>query len=152
MIDSIKKFFGASKEENNKEDAGHDTRVAAFALMLEMASADDEFSENEQNDIMEILKKEHGLEGDDAKALLEESKKKLDGSADLWQFTKLINTNYSKEEKIKVIEMVWQVVYSDGVLDKHEDYLVHKLGKLLRLSHKELIESKLKVRDGKNSS
>jgi uncharacterized tellurite resistance protein B-like protein len=69
----------------------------------------------------------------------------LERSIDLWQFAKLINENYSTDEKIKVIETVWQVIYTDGVLDKHEDYLVHKLAKLLRLSHKQLIDAKLKV-------
>jgi len=42
--------------------------------------------------------------------------------------------------------MVWDVVYADGKLDKHEDYLVHKLAALLRLTHKQLIEAKLKVK------
>ena len=41
--------------------------------------------------------------------------------------------------------MVWEIIYTDGILDKHEDYLVHKLANLLRLSHEQLIEAKLKV-------
>src|SRR3989338_8890693 len=49
--------------------------------------------------------------------------------------------NYFSEEKIKVIETVWKVVYADGKLDMHEDYLVHKLSKLLKLSHKQLIDA-----------
>jgi uncharacterized tellurite resistance protein B-like protein len=78
--------------------------------------------------------------------LLEASNEELKGSIDLWQFTNLINHNYSIEEKIRVVEMVWNVVYADGKLDKHEDYLVHKLATLFRLTHKQLIEAKLKVK------
>ena len=76
---------------------------------------------------------------------MKSSQKELDGSIDLWQFTNLVNENYSRYEKINIVEMIWKIVYADGKLDKHEDYLVHKLGKLLRLSHKELINAKLKV-------
>jgi uncharacterized tellurite resistance protein B-like protein len=47
-----------------------------------------------------------------------------------------------------VIETVWRVVYSDGILDKHEDYLVHKLADLLHLKHSELIDAKLKILRG----
>ena len=41
--------------------------------------------------------------------------------------------------------MVWKIAYADGRLDKHEDYLVHKLAKLLRLTHNQLIDAKLKI-------
>ncbi|MDY6951413.1 MAG: TerB family tellurite resistance protein, partial [Thermodesulfobacteriota bacterium] len=58
----------------------------------------------------------------------------------------LVNQHYSRQEKIQIIQMVWQIVYADQKLDKHEDYLVHKLSKLLRLTHKELIDAKLKVK------
>ena len=61
------------------------------------------------------------------------------------QITNLINQNYSIEEKIRIIEMIWKLAYTDGKLDKHEDYLVHKLARLLRLTHKQLIEAKFKV-------
>ena len=71
--------------------------------------------------------------------------KELKGSIDLWQFTNLINQNYSLEEKIRIIEMVWKIAYADGKLDKHEDYFLHKLSNLLRLTQKQLIEAKLKI-------
>ena len=44
-----------------------------------------------------------------------------------------------------IVEMVWKIAYADGFLDKHEDYLVHKLANLLRLTHKQLIDVKLKI-------
>ena len=50
------------------------------------------------------------------------------------------------EEKLQVIELVWEIAYADGLLDKHEDYLVHKLADLLRLTHQQLIEAKLKAK------
>jgi uncharacterized tellurite resistance protein B-like protein len=80
-----------------------------------------------------------------AAELLEASNENLQKSTDLWRFASLINQNYSIEEKIRVIEMIWRIAFADGNLDKHEDYLVHKLANLLRLTHKQLIETKLKI-------
>jgi hypothetical protein len=57
----------------------------------------------------------------------------------------VINQNFSREEKIKIIEAAWKIIYADHKLDKYEDHYVHVLADLLRLRHDELIEAKLKV-------
>ena len=148
MKDLLKKFFAKT---TNEDSAGKsvptsgDVRIATCALLLEMANIDGEFSELEKERIVEALTNNYQLSAEHAAALMKAADDELEKSIDLWQFAKLINENYSTEEKIKVIETVWQVIYTDGVLDKHEDYLVHKLAKLLRLSHKQLIDAKLKV-------
>ena len=126
-------------------DASHDIRIATCALLLEMANIDGEFSDSERNRIISILKRDYQLSEKHALELIKASNKELDGSVDLWKFTNLINRNYPLEEKIQIIEMVWKIAYTDRKLDKYEDYLVHKLAKLLHLTHKQLIEAKLKV-------
>jgi uncharacterized tellurite resistance protein B-like protein len=149
MIDLVKKFFGKSSHDNSsnqRRQTTHDIRIATCALLLEMSNIDGEFSDLERENIISILKKDFDLSDIYAATLLEASNEELKGSIDLWQFTNLINQNYSMEEKIRVIETVWDIVYADGKLDKHEDYLVHKLANLLRLTHKQLIEAKLKVK------
>ncbi len=70
----------------------------------------------------------------------------LEQSLDLWQFAKSINNNFSRDEKIGVVETLWRIVYVDGKMDEHEHYLMNKLKTLLRLSHDELINAKLKVK------
>jgi len=149
MIDLVKKFFGKSSQDdssNQRRQTTHDIRIATCALLLEMSNIDGEFSELERENIISILKRDFDLSDEYAAALLEVSKEELKGSVDLWQFTNLINQNYSLEEKIWLIETVWDIVYTDGKLDKHEDYLVHKLAELLHLTHKQLIEAKLRVK------
>jgi len=148
MIDLLKKFFQKTQDESpgsKKEQPTHDARIAACALLLEMANIDGEFSAAEKESILAILKKEYRLSDDHAAALVQAADEELQRSIDLWHFASLINQNYSEEEKIKIIEILWRVIYTDGILDKHEDYLVHKLAKLLRLSHTQLIDAKVKV-------
>lgn len=145
MIDIIKKYFGAA---GDKADTRHDLRVATCALLVEMARIDDSFSPQEIETIFDILETRYGLSGEHAEALLAKAEAELVESVDLWQFARLINAHYSREEKIGIIEILWQVVFVDGKMDQHEDYLMHKLSKLQRLNHVDLIEAKLKVRHG----
>jgi len=155
MMDLVKKFFGKGGQEypsDQRKQPVHDVRIATCALLLEMSNIDGEFSELERKSIISILKRDFDLSDEHAASLLEASKEELEGSIDLWQFTNLINQNYSIDEKIRVIETVWDVVYADGKLDKHEDYLVHKLANLLRLTHKQLIDAKLKVKKSRSEN
>ncbi|HOO90365.1 MAG TPA: TerB family tellurite resistance protein [Syntrophales bacterium] len=148
MIDLVKKFFGKMTENGTeeKEDSVHDIRIATCALLLEMAQIDGEFDESEKESILTIIKREYGVDDDHIDAIFETADKELKGSLDLWQFTNLINQNYTQEEKIGIIEMIWRIAYTDGRLDRHEDLLVHKLANLLRLTHRQLIDAKVKVR------
>lgn len=152
MIDFFKKAFGQSQQQDTAggQDASReeDLRIATCALFLEIANIDNEFSEDERDRILSIIRSEYGLSEEHALELTQRAMAELEGSVDLWRFTNLINENYTDDEKLRVVELLWRVVYADGVLDKHEDYLVHKLASLLRLTHKHLIAAKLKVLHG----
>jgi uncharacterized tellurite resistance protein B-like protein len=148
MIDIVKRFFGGSKPENAasaNQQAVHDVRVAVCALCIEIARIDEKFTPQELDTLLSILKNKYQLSDDHAQALMNAADRELDESVDLWQFAQLINENYSIHEKIEVIEILWQIVYVDGKMDEHEHYLMNKLSNLLRLSHNQLIDAKLKV-------
>ena len=110
-----------------------------------MARIDEKFTPAEVDTILSILKEKYGLSREHAEALLADADKELANSVDLWQFARLINENYSVSEKIEIIETLWQMVYVDGKMDRYEHYLMNKLKNLLRLSHDQLINAKLKV-------
>ena len=148
MLDIVKRFFskvteGDSKATHQKTD--HDIRVATCALFVEIARIDEKFTQSEMEKILSIIQEKYGLFQEYADALIAEAEKELEGSIDLWQFTSLINANYSIEEKIEIIETLWQIVYVDGKMDRYEHYLMNKLKTLLRLSQDQLIDAKLKI-------
>ncbi|MFA9498173.1 MAG: TerB family tellurite resistance protein [Deltaproteobacteria bacterium] len=154
MLDVVKRFFSKVTEDDSKtidEERNHDTRVATCALFVEMARIDETFTQAEMDAILSILKEKYGLSREHADALVAKADKALDESVDLWQFARLINENYSNEEKIEIIETLWKIVYVDGKMDKYEHYLMNKLATLLRLSHEQLIDAKLKVLDSSKS-
>ena len=148
MLDIVNRFFSKTATElskNANQPTEHDVRIAACALFVEMARIDEKFTEAEMQTILSIVQERYGLTREHADALVAEADKELKESVDLWQFAKLINENYSTDEKIDIIETLWQMVFVDGKMDRYEHYLMAKLKNLLRLSQDQLIAAKLKV-------
>ncbi len=148
MLDKIYQFLAktdASKTTESLNEQSERVQIAVCALLLEIAEIDGQFSESEKKKILDILQNHYGLNPDYARELTHLAEKEKEESLDLWQFTNLINENFTEEEKFDLVRTLWQVVYTDGALDKYEDYLIHKLGNLLNLTHRELIKAKLEV-------
>jgi uncharacterized tellurite resistance protein B-like protein len=146
MLDIVKQFLGKFTErEAVDQQEDHDILVAVCALFVEMARIDETFTPAEMQTIIAILKDKYGLSEEYANALVIRAEEELEKSIDLWQFAKLINENYSMAKKIELIEMLWRIVYIDAKMDKYEHYLMDKLSKILRLTHGQLIDAKLKV-------
>ena len=149
MLDVIKGFFNnlvAQHDDPENQRSAEEIRVATCALFLEMAHIDETFSKAEVETILAILKDRFGLTGEQAEALMAEAEAELEESVDLWQFAHLINAHYSNAEKLSIIETLWQIVFVDGKMDKYENYLMHKVANLLRFSHSQLMDAKIKVK------
>ena len=152
MIDLFKRLFSTAAEDVRNpagQDNERDLIVAIGALFLEMGRIDETFTEQETAKVISILTNKYGLSDEEADALLDEADRELKESVDMWQFARVINERYSIAKKEKLIERLWQIVYVDGKMDKYEHYLMNKLSKLLGLSHKQMIDAKLKVLHGK---
>ena len=149
VIRKLKKFFAdiqpAISEPLTEEDISTRIQLATCVLLLDIAHSDDHFSKEEEEHIVEILVQDFNLSDEYAAELMELAHRERKESVDLWQFTNVIDNNYSREEKEKVVETFWKVVYADKHLDAFEDHLIHRLSKLLNLSHKQLIDAKKKV-------
>jgi uncharacterized tellurite resistance protein B-like protein len=135
----------APRETPGASPERQEAHVATCVVLLEAAMADDEFTEDERASVVAAMRRRFALSEDEAREVMAEADAIRRDSLDLWQFTHAINESLAPEEKVAVIEEVWRVVYADGVLTGHEDHLLHKLGKLLNLNHKQFIGAKLKV-------
>lgn len=136
----------ASDSALQDQDEFERIQVATCIILLEVAKSDDEFNSIEKMTVAALLKKKFELSSEAAEELMKVASQKREESFDLWQFTHLINENYTKEEKIKIVEAAWKVIYADDKLDRYEDHFVHKLAKLLQLRHSDMIEAKLRVK------
>jgi len=121
--------------------------LAAAVLLLEVAGADGEFSTEEEDVIHNLLVNRFALDQEMCAGLMQLAEDTKKESADLHQFTSQINRNFSQPEKEEIIESFWQLAFADGRLDVHEEAMLRQLASLIGLSHHQLIEAKLKVRD-----
>jgi uncharacterized tellurite resistance protein B-like protein len=156
MIDLFKKLLGQGGTEqaapgSSPETSRHKVHLATCAVFLEMANIDNEFSDQEREQILSMFENEYDLTREDVIELTKASREALDKSLDLWQFTNAINQHYSNDEKSRIVEHLWELVYADGKMDEHENYFMHKLVGLLRLTHRDLIDAKLRVLDRKKT-
>lgn len=142
----LKKLWQILTANGTEETASVDRiPLAAAVLLLEVAHSDGTFHPSEE-ELLGILLKEHFEVTDESLGdLLELAETTRNNSFDLHQFTKEINKAFSQPEKERIIEAVWQLVYADGRLDRYEDALMRQLGTLIGLSHRQLIDAKLKV-------
>jgi len=148
MLGAFKKIFNGPTKEESAEDRELKLRVATSVILLEAATADSNFSPQEQEKIIEILKSRFQMNDESVKELIDESENERKNSTGLWYFTDLLNENLNNEEKYNLMELVWEVIYSDGTLDKFENYIAHKLLNMLNLDRSKFIELKLKVKNG----
>ena len=149
MLDAIKSFFGtnmtpASQEEVGSNDA--EVRLAACALLIEIAYADDDYTEDESQHLMSAIRRQYGLDEDHAEELIRLAEEARVNAVDLWQFTKLIKSNYSLGQKMVLLEVMWGLVYSDGELSSHEESLMRRVCHLLDLAPGYLADVKKRVR------
>jgi len=151
MLDSIRRFFDAHLAPRDAAGApapeGDEPRqdplpLAACALLLELAHADDEFSDEERHHIEEALTRHFALSLETARELMELAEAERRQAVDLYQFTSLIAARYDEGQRMVLAEVMWRLVYADGELAKHESYLMRKLSNLLELKPGYLAEAR----------
>ena len=132
----------AQPGDRGNEDRDLALRKATAVLMVDVAIADREFDARELERILELVGLHFDLDGEDARSLVSTAETMAKDMVSLYEFTQLLHQNLNEPEKVKLIDMLWQVAYADGDLDKHEDSLVLKIGDLLHVNRARVMRSK----------
>jgi uncharacterized tellurite resistance protein B-like protein len=119
--------------ELEREDARQRLHVAACALLLEIAYADDHFSDAERMHIGAVMQRHFALDEETAEALIELAEAERAQAIDLYQFTSLIRDSYDLGQKSLLAEIMWGLVLTDGEVQRHEGYMLRKIANLLDL-------------------
>jgi uncharacterized tellurite resistance protein B-like protein len=147
MFDLIKKIIGSNNGKAQTTDQDMLTaHLALTVLLLEAAYADGECSGEEKEHLVTTLVINFGISRKEIDTLLADRDKEHREYVGLFRYTHFINENFSEKQKIDIMESVWRIILLDGHLEAHEDHFAHKLANLLRLSHSELIDAKLRAR------
>ena len=127
----IKNFF--KKQKKQSSDSGN---ILIAALLIHAAKIDDNYTDVEKKIIIKTITQLENINLSEAKKLLKLAEKKEEESNQIVEFTKEIK-KYSMEFKLKIIEIIWKIVYSDGTSDNYESNLIRRICGLLYISDKD---------------
>ncbi|MGH1438806.1 MAG: TerB family tellurite resistance protein [Cellvibrionaceae bacterium] len=148
MIKTLEKLFDKLNTSNSKPVLSeHELNLAIAALLVEVATINQDFDDREWEQLQTLLISECKLSQEEALAIAEEAEKASANSASLYDFTQRINQQCDYEQKIILVEGLWKIAYADGELDKYEEHIIRRIADLIHVSHRDFIQAKIKVRD-----
>lgn len=149
VLEAIRRFvsdriLGAKTPSRTAEHPSEHSRVqlAACALLIELAHADDEFSAEEQRHIESMMQRRFGLDDASVAELLRLAEAERAQSLDHFQFTRLVAAEFDLGQKMELAEVMWGVILADGRLSDHETHLVRKMASLMQLEPAYLAEAR----------
>jgi uncharacterized tellurite resistance protein B-like protein len=122
--------------------------LAAAALLLEVAWADHEISDEELALIEEHLQSQFGLSEAEVDELVAESRRAHEESVGLYHYTRTINDAWTEEQRFSLVMALWRLALANDELHRYEEHTIRKIAELLYLSHERFIEAKLRVKRG----
>lgn len=125
----------------------HVIQLATAVLLVEVMCADASLTAEERRTVLETLSLRFGLADDELARLLELAQVRARGAHDLHSFTSALNERLPMEEKLAVVEAMWEVAFSDGHLAAHEQHILWRVADLLHVPHGAYIHAKMRARD-----
>jgi uncharacterized tellurite resistance protein B-like protein len=145
MIKYLKQIFN-QPDKLEEIDEDKKLQIATCVLLIEMAKSDNELTDGERKQIISVMRDTFQLEEEYVNELIEFSEEEIKESISLYEFTTTINQNFSSDEKFELVKNLWRLIYTDEILNMHEDHLIKKIGIMLNLEHKDIIAAKLIVK------
>ena len=130
-------FFKKNKDENNNL-----SKVAA--LLIYAAKIDENFSKSEETIIKQTLL-QIGANNENLEKIFSDGKKIEENSNQILEFTKEVK-NMGENDKIKIVETLWRIIYSNKEADIYETSLMRRLGGLLYIDSKLMGDIKEKIK------
>lgn len=141
----IEVLFKLDATNNVAPDRERLLQVATATLLLEVVRADFEVQQSEMDKLRALLSGQFQLSDSELEQILAEAKHEADHLVSLQHITRQLNEQFSEQEKTRVIEMMWEIVFADGNLDHYEEHLIRQVAELLYLPHSTFIQSRHKA-------
>jgi len=141
----ITEIMGGERPPETFEDT--DFRLAAAALLVHVATTDNNFDESERAKLRDVLAYRFELDPDETDRLIEAAIQADREAVDLYQFTSVLNRAFDEEGRRRVVEMMFEVAYADGELSEFEDNIVWRAAELMHVPSRERVTIRRQVRD-----
>jgi uncharacterized tellurite resistance protein B-like protein len=147
MVSFIHDFLFRRKGEapDGEPHEQAELRLAAAALLVEAAKLDGAFDDAERARVAALLNERFGMEPADIAVLIEAAEEETDLAGGLYGFTKEVRSNFDHEERVSMIEMLWDVAYADGTLHDFESNMLRRVAGLLYVTDRESGEARKRV-------
>ena len=153
MLDSIRDLVRRlSAPETHVHFEAEDSRLAVAALLVHLMTIDGAVAEEERAMLRALLTRKFGLSGADLDLLIDDAIAAENEAVDLYRFTSVLKRYLSEEERIRVIEALWEIAYADGASHEFEENLVWRVSELLGVSARDRISRRLSVAENKLSA
>ena len=139
MLNALKSFV---RELTFAED---DKRLAAAALLFHLIDIDGVIEESESSKLREILRKHYDLSDKETTELIAAAKQRDEEAVDLYGFTSVLKRTTDEEERLAIVEMMWEIVYADGHVHEFEDNTIWRVAELLGVSTRDRMTLRHKV-------
>jgi uncharacterized tellurite resistance protein B-like protein len=144
MFDGLLRFL-TGVDDSRQSGEQDDATFALAVLLIEVARSDDRIEVRERGIIERALARRFGLDCGEVTRLMNAAEEGAIKATDLHRFTQTVVKEFSEEERIGVIEMLWGVAYSDGLLTGDEDALIRRVAGLIYASDWERGEAKRRI-------
>ena len=134
MLDRFKAFFEDKAAAAQSDDGVHspdEFHLAAAALLIHAATVDAKFDSLERSRIEWLCETRFDLRRNEAHALIEAAEREAEESVQLLGFTRTIKDGFSYDERVHLMEMLWEVVYADEIVEAHEAMLMRRIAGLI---------------------
>tara|TARA_Y100000590_G_scaffold92712_1_gene104922 strand:+ start:2593 stop:3021 length:429 start_codon:yes stop_codon:yes gene_type:complete len=137
----FKKFFNKKKSKESPEEKN----ILIASLLVHAAKMDESYTDIEKKIIKKALINLNGISLSQADDIVTKAEKKESEANQIVEFTREIK-KYSMEYRLKIIEVIWKIVYSDGIIDSYETNLIRRVCGLVYVSDKDngIIKNKVK--------
>lgn len=114
--------------------------------MIEVATIDDSFDTLELRTLSRLLQQQFDLTEEQIEPLIEMARQEHHNATSLYQFTQLVNSECSPEEKYLLITNMWRIAYADREIDKYEEYIIRRVADLIHISQSDFVRAKHEAR------
>lgn len=149
MLKSIREFFDRNlAPRSDAAPSRHALELATAALLIEVVRCDAGITAEERRAIEQAVRGKFGLSPDEAEALIRLAEEEVAQANDLFQFTSLINRDFTQEQKLRVIELMWRAALADAHISAHEHHVLRRIADLLHIPHGDYIAAKTRAQAG----
>ncbi len=131
MLQRLKSLIGGKEQDGQGEPSHDELHLAVAVLLVEAAHMDERFDDGERTAIAGLIESRLGHSAEEARELIDAAEEVTQEMGELWTFARVVKDRYTEDERIGMIEMLWEVAYADGELHHYEANLLRRIAGLI---------------------